>query len=63
MSLIKRENYSPTWSGFFNDFLNRNGNSEEARAIVEAENREIELYEKYKTFYSYGVYIARKIGG
>ena len=23
MSLIKRENYSPTWSGFFNDFLNR----------------------------------------
>ena len=23
MSLIKRENYSPTWSNFFNDFLNR----------------------------------------
>ncbi len=23
MSLIKRENYSPTWPGFFNDFLNR----------------------------------------
>lgn len=23
MSLIKRENYSPTWSSFFNDFLNR----------------------------------------
>jgi len=23
MSLVKRENYSPTWSGFFNDFLNR----------------------------------------
>jgi HSP20 family protein len=23
MSLIKRENYLPTWSNFFNDFLNR----------------------------------------
>ena len=23
MSLIKRENYSPSWPGFFNDFLNR----------------------------------------
>ena len=40
---------------------NRNGNSEEARAIVEAENREMELYEQYKTHYGYGVYIARKL--
>ncbi len=23
MSLIKRENYLPSWSNFFNDFLNR----------------------------------------
>jgi len=23
MSLVKREHYSPTWSSFFNDFLNR----------------------------------------
>jgi len=23
MSLVKRENYLPTWSSFFNDFLNR----------------------------------------
>ncbi len=45
----------------FHDFLNRNGNSEEARAIVETENREIALYEKYKSYYSYGVYIARKL--
>ena len=57
------DNYYRPMQDSFNDFLNRNGNSEEARAIVEAENREIELYEKYKTFYSYGVYIARKIGG
>lgn len=45
----------------FGDFLNRNGYSEEAHAVVEAENREIELYEKYKTYYSYGVYIAKKL--
>ena len=55
------ENYYRPMRNSFEDFLNRNGNSEEARAIVEAENREIELYEKHKTHYSYGVYIARKL--
>jgi ubiquinone/menaquinone biosynthesis C-methylase UbiE len=55
------ENYYRPMQDSFKDFLNRNGNSEEARAIVEAENREIELYEKYKTHYSYGVYIDRKL--
>jgi len=44
----------------FEDFLNRNGNSEEARAIVAAEQREIDLYERYKAHISYGVYIAKK---
>lgn len=44
----------------FRDFLARHGNSEEARAIVETEQREIELYEQYSAYYSYGVYIARK---
>jgi len=55
------ENYYRPMQNCFKDFLNRNGQSEEARAIVEAETREIELYEKYKTHYSYGVYIARKL--
>lgn len=45
----------------FEDFLNRNENSEEARAIVAAEQREIDLYEMYKAHISYGVYIARKL--
>ncbi len=45
----------------FEDFLNRNGNSEEARAIVAAEQREIDLYETYKAYISYGVYVARKL--
>jgi SAM-dependent methyltransferase len=56
------ENYYRPMQNRFKDFLDRNGNSEEARAIVEAENREIELYEKYNTHYGYGVYIARKPG-
>ena len=55
------DNYYRPMQRSFKDFLNRNGDSEEARAIVEAENREIELYEKHKTHYSYGVYIARKL--
>ena len=55
------DNYYRPAQDRFKDFLNRNGNSEEARAVVEWENREIEMYEKYKTHYSYGVYIARKL--
>lgn len=45
----------------FEDFLSRNGNSEEARAIVAAEQHEIDLYERYKAHVSYGVYVARKL--
>ena len=56
------ENYYKPMQDSFKDFLDRNGNSEEARAIVEAEKREIELYEKYRDYYSYGVYIAKKVG-
>jgi SAM-dependent methyltransferase len=55
------ENYYLPMQDRFNDFLKRNGNSKEAREIVDTENREIELYDKYKTHYSYGVYIARKM--
>jgi ubiquinone/menaquinone biosynthesis C-methylase UbiE len=54
------EYYRPMQDSF-NDFLSRNGNSQEAQAIAAAEKREIELYKKYKTHYSYGVYIAKKI--
>ena len=55
------DNYYRPMQDSFEDFLSRNGNSEEAHAIVEAEKREIELHENYKTHYSYGVYIARKL--
>ena len=56
------DNYYQPMQDSFTGFLDRNANSEEARAIVAAQNREIELYEKYKTYYSYGVYIAKKLG-
>lgn len=55
------DNYYRPMQNSFQSFLNRNGNSEAANAIVEAEQREIDLYEKYKTHYSYGVYIAKKL--
>lgn len=46
----------------FEDFLHRNGNSDEARAIVAAEQREIELYERHKAHFGYGVYVAKRLG-
>jgi ubiquinone/menaquinone biosynthesis C-methylase UbiE len=45
----------------FENFLNRHENSEEARAIVAAEQREIDLYETYKDYISYGFYVAKKM--
>ena len=44
----------------FNTFLERQRASDEAMAIDEAEQYEITLYEKYRDYYSYGVYVARK---
>ncbi len=43
------------------NFLARNGNSDEAQAIVDAEQKKIELYKRYKYLFSYGVYIAKKL--
>ncbi len=36
--------------------------SEGAASIVDAEKEDVALYEKYKSLYSYGVYVAQKIG-
>ena len=56
------DNYYLPLQNSFPEFLARNANSENAKAIVEAEKKEIALYKKYKNNYSYGVYIARKLG-
>lgn len=55
------ENYYRPMQNRFADYLNRNDNSEAAKAIVSAEEHEISLFERHKTFVSYGYYIARKV--
>lgn len=55
------ENYYRPMQSRFDAFLERHGRSDQAKGIVEAEKHEIALYEKYRDYYSYGVYIARKI--
>lgn len=54
------ENYYRPMQRRFDDFLSRHGNSEAARAVVEAEGKEIALYERYSAFVSYGYYVARR---
>lgn len=56
-----RDNYYRPMQARFDAFLERNGNSEQARAIVEAEQREIEMYEEHHDYYGYGMYIATKV--
>jgi len=56
------EHYYLPMQSRFDDFLSRNGNSNEARAIVAAERHEIDLYERNRAHVGYGVYIARKLG-
>lgn len=43
----------------FDDFLARHSYHEAARAIVDAEQVEIDLYERYRAYVSYGVYVAK----
>lgn len=54
------ENYYHPLAARLDGFLERHGHSEIAREIVDAERREIDLYRRFKSFYSYGMYIARK---
>jgi hypothetical protein len=54
-------NYYQPIQNSFSEFLARHANSEDAKTIVEAEKKEIALYEKYKNYFSYGVYIAKKL--
>ena len=57
------DNYYRPMQRTFGGFLKRNSNSKEAQAVVSAEEHEFALYEKYKQYYSYGVYIATKLEG
>ncbi|MEM9354805.1 MAG: methyltransferase domain-containing protein [Pseudomonadota bacterium] len=55
------EHYYRPLQDRFAAFLSRHGHSEAAQAIVASERREIELYERYADFVSYGYYIAQKL--
>jgi ubiquinone/menaquinone biosynthesis C-methylase UbiE len=55
------DNYYSPLEASFESFLKRNNHSQEAQVIVEAEKKEIALYNKYKDYYSYGCYIAVKL--
>ena len=54
------ENYYRPLQKSFPDFIARHRGDERAISIVDAEKEEIALYEKYKAYYGYGVYLARK---
>ena len=54
------ENYYKPLQSKFEGFLKRNNYSELARKVVADSQAEIELYQKFKDYYSYGFYLARK---
>lgn len=54
------DNYYEPLRARYQDFLQRHRHCPEAVALVQAEEKEIKLYEKYKPFYSYGVYCAQR---
>ena len=56
------DNYYRPLQSRFPEFLARHGHSHAAQALIEADEREILLYERYKDFVSYGYYIARYVG-
>lgn len=45
----------------FSAFIKKHKSSEMAKRIIESEKEEIRLYDKYKDYYSYGFYIAKKL--
>jgi ubiquinone/menaquinone biosynthesis C-methylase UbiE len=55
------DNYYLPLQNEFAGFLERHRYSEPALEIVAAEKREIELYTKYRNYFSYGFYIAKKL--
>ena len=54
------DNYYYPLQGLFDVFLERHGRSDRAKAIVEEQRVEISMYQKYRDYYGYGVYVAKK---
>ena len=57
------DNYYRPMQESFEGFLAKHGGSDAAKSIVEAEQFEISLYERYSAFVSYGFYVAQKTSG
>ncbi len=55
------DNYYSPMKNRFSAFLAKHKNSELAKNIVDFGTEEIKIYKKYKDYYSYGFYIAKKI--
>jgi len=55
------DNYYDPMEKRFDSYLDRHGDSDIAKGIIDNEKQEILLYRKYNEYYSYGFYIARKI--
>lgn len=56
------ESYYGPMEKRFPVFLQKHGNSPMAQQFVDGEKKEITLYKKYKDYFSYGFYIAKKTG-
>ena len=54
------ENYYKPMEARFNAFLDRNNHSEAAQQLVDEHRHEINLFMRYKDYYSYGFFVARK---
>lgn len=54
-------NYYRPLEETFDRFLQEHDLSSKAQEIVTLERKEIELYQKYKDYYSYGFYVVRKL--
>lgn len=55
------ENYYLPIEDRLNTFLEKHNHSKMAKEIVEQVRNEIALYRKYKSYYSYGFYLAKKV--
>ncbi len=55
------ENYYEPVSALFREYLQRHGNSEEAVNFVECMREEIDMYNRYKEYFGYVFFIAKKI--
>ncbi len=54
-------NYYRPLQASFNDFLQRHNHSEAAQALVAEQQQEIALYQTYKAFFGYGMFVAKVV--